>query len=176
MGPAAATDAAAKAEAEGIDGGVLLSTDSRCVALNRLGLTKETAMKLASAIEELCQLEASSKRSREQRKPAASLALPVAHDAAWQNPLSASLVGGGKVRRSAGCISKRAAICAAAVVLLLVILAAVAVGYAMRPAPSPCVQPDTAGGDPCTTPVALGTSGTICFMPGGGYTGGLDCA
>ena len=53
MGPAAAADAAAKAEAEGIDGGVLLSTDGRCVALNQLGLTKETAMKLASAIEEL---------------------------------------------------------------------------------------------------------------------------
>ena len=59
IGPAAATDAAAKAEAGGIDGGVLLSTDSRCVALNQLGLTKETAMKLNSAIEELRQLEAS---------------------------------------------------------------------------------------------------------------------
>jgi hypothetical protein len=69
---------------------------------------------------------------RQQHKATASLALPVAHDAAWQpradvgqpqgtvaNPLSASLVGGEKVRRSAGCIAKRAAICAAAVVLLL---------------------------------------------------------
>ena len=52
-------DAAAKAEAEGIDGGVLLSTDGRCVALNQLGLTKEASMKLNSAIEELRKLEAS---------------------------------------------------------------------------------------------------------------------
>ena len=69
----------------------------------------------------------------EQRKATASLALwQRIHDAAWQpradvgqpqgtvaNPLSASLVGGEKVRRSAGCICKRAAICVAAAVLLL---------------------------------------------------------
>ena len=46
-----------------------------------------------------------------------------------------------------------AAIAVAAVLLLAAALAAAA--YALQPAPSPCLQPDTAGGDPCTTPVEL---------------------
>eukprot|EP01050_Picozoa_sp_SAG11_P016054 SAG11_NODE_2144_length_3754_cov_2.328591_1_plen_557_part_00 len=47
------------------------------------------------------------------------------------------------------------------------------------PAPSShvvlCTVPDTVGGDPCNEPVEVNSSGTICFMPDGGYAKTLEC-
>jgi hypothetical protein len=62
------------------------------------------------------------------------------------------------VRRSALPAGLKAPVVAAIAVaaLLLLVAAVAAAAYALQPAPSQCLQPDTVGGDPCTTPVELG--------------------
>ena len=77
--------------------------------------------------------------------------------------LRQSMPGGVEVRRSAlplG-LTKPAAAAAAAAAIALLAGAAVAFANMMAPEPSPCLQPDTAGGDPCTTPVELGACAAL---------------
>ena len=72
---------------------------------------------------------------------------------------------------------------AVGVIVLLVLVAVFAMGGGgdapagdPQPAGNPlCITQDTAGGDPCSQSAELTGSGTICYMPQGGYPMSADC-
>ena len=85
----------------------------------------------------------------------------------WANLTPCSLEAAAAFEEMWSKLSSGEKAAAVAVIAAVVLLAGAAVAFAnvMAPEPSPCLQPDTAGGDPCTTPVELGARRRIQSVP-----------